>query len=89
MIAALKDKMKELENDNDGLASSNEELRQFSLDGYEFGKRFQSLSQERQKLSVDLADQAGTIKRLLDENERLSMKLRQAQDNAVTVKMAQ
>ena len=40
MIAATKDKIKELENDNDELAGSNEELRQFSLDGYEFGKRF-------------------------------------------------
>ena len=40
MIAALKDKIKEVENDNQELAGSNEELRQFSLDGYEFGKRF-------------------------------------------------
>ena len=83
-IAALKDKIMELENDNDDLASGNEELRQFSLDGYEFGKKFQAMSAEREKLSVDLADKTKTIKKLLDENERLSMKLRQAQDNAVT-----
>ena len=85
MIAALKDKIKEVENDNEDLAASNEELRQFSLDGYEFGKRFQSLTQEREKLSVDLADKTKTIKQLLDENERLSMRLRQAQDSAVTL----
>ena len=33
-IAITKDKMSELENDNDALATENEELRQFSLDGY-------------------------------------------------------
>ena len=60
------------------MANGNEELRQFSLDGYEFGKRFQSLTAEREKLSVDLADKTKTIKKLLDENERLSMRLRQA-----------
>lgn len=34
LIAALKDKIAELERDNDSLANENEELRQFSLDGY-------------------------------------------------------
>ena len=34
VIAALKDKMAELEGDNESLANENEELRQFSLDGY-------------------------------------------------------
>lgn len=37
-IAASKDKMRELENDNESLANENEELRQFSLDGYQLGK---------------------------------------------------
>ena len=82
MIAATKDKIKELENDNECLANENEELRQFSLDGYQLGKNVQNLTCEREKLSVDLADKANTIKKLLDENERLSMRLRQAQDNA-------
>ena len=81
-IAAAKDKMKELENDNEALANENEELRQFSLDGYQLGKNVQNLTAERESLSVDLADKANTIKKLLDENERLSMRLRQAQDNA-------
>ena len=75
-IAALKDKMMELENDNEALANENEELRQFSLDGYQLGKNVQNLTQEREKLSVDLADKANTIKSLLDENERLSLRLR-------------
>lgn len=34
LIAGTKDKMNELENDNEALANENEELRQFSLDGY-------------------------------------------------------
>ena len=34
LIAAIKSKIQETENDNDSLANENEELRQFSLDGY-------------------------------------------------------
>ena len=64
------------------MAAENEELRQFSLDGYQLGRNVQALTNERESLSVDLADKADTIKRLLDENERLSVRLRQAQDNA-------
>lgn len=64
------------------MATENEELRQFSLDGYQLGRNVQNLTHERESLSVDLADKADTIKRLLDENERLSVRLRQAQDNA-------
>jgi hypothetical protein len=58
MLAALKDKIRILELDNDGLAGENEELRQFSLDGYQIAKNVQALSAEREKLSVDLADKA-------------------------------
>jgi len=76
MIAATKDKIKELENDNESLANENEELRQFSLDGYQLGRNVQNLTNEREQLSVDLADKADTIKKLLDENERLSLRLR-------------
>ena len=72
VIAAIKDKMAELERDNDSLANENEELRQFSLDGYQLGKNVQNLQAERENLSVDLADKASTIKKLLDENEQLS-----------------
>lgn len=69
VIAALKDKIAEVERDNDSLANENEELRQFSLDGYQLGKNVQNLQAERENLSVDLADKASTIKKLLDENE--------------------
>jgi len=78
LIGALKNKISDIENDNDSLANENEELRQFSLDGYQIAKNVQSLTQEREKLSVDLADKAATIKKLLDENEKLTAQLRQA-----------
>ena len=80
MISGLKDKIAEIEGDNDALANENEELRQFSLDGYQLGKNVQNLTNEREHLSVDLADKASTIKKLLDENESLSAALRQAQE---------
>ena len=48
MIATTKDKIKELETDNDALANENEELRQFSLDGYQLGRNVQSLTSERE-----------------------------------------
>lgn len=82
MLAALKDKIRILELDNDGLAGENEELRQFSLDGYQIAKNVQALSAEREKLSVDLADKAQIIRKLLEENEKLTSKLRFAQDEA-------
>ena len=75
-IALTKDKIKELETDNEALAGENEELRQFSLDGYQLGKNVTNLTHEREILSVDLADKAATIKKLLDENENLSSRLR-------------
>jgi phosphotransferase system IIB component len=67
------------------VANENEELRQFSLDGYQIAKNVQSLSNERERLSVDLADKASIIKRLLSENENLQASLRSAQDHAVVL----
>ena len=66
LIQSLKDRIKEFEGDNDNLAGENEELRQFSLDGYQIAKNVQSLSQERESLSVDLADKSKMIQKLLD-----------------------
>lgn len=67
------------------VANENEELRQFSLDGYQIAKNVQSLSNERERLSVDLADKANIIKKLLSENENLQASLRSAQDHAVVL----
>lgn len=66
LISSLKDRIKEFEHDNENLAGENEELRQFSLDGYQIAKNVQSLSQERESLSVDLADKSKMIQKLLD-----------------------
>jgi len=40
------------------------------------------LTSEREVLSVDLADKAQVIRKLLDENEMLTLKLEKAQQNA-------
>ncbi len=67
-----------MEVDNESLANENEELRQFSLDGYDIAKNVQTLSAEREILSVDLADKAQVIRKLLDENAALTRKLERA-----------
>lgn len=85
MISSLKERIQEFENDNIAVANENEELRQFSLDGYQIAKNVQSLSHERERLSVDLADKANLIKKLLSENETLQNGLRQAQDHAAVL----
>jgi regulator of replication initiation timing len=68
-MEALKQRIKELEQSNEVFALENEDLRQFSLDGYDIAKNVQALTAEREVLSVDLADKAQVIKRLLDEND--------------------
>ncbi len=82
VITGLKERLRKLETDNDSLANENEELRQFSLDGYEIAKNVQQLSGERERLSVDLADKAKTIRTLLDENEILTKRLKMAHGEA-------
>lgn len=58
LIERLKNKIASLEMDNENVANENEELRQFSIDGYELSKSVQALTNEREKLSVDLADKS-------------------------------
>ena len=83
MIESLKDRIVETEADNESLAVENEELRQFSLDGYAIAKNVKSLTADREVLSVDLADKASTIRKLLDENESMQRRLRELQDYSV------
>jgi chromosome segregation ATPase len=66
LIQSLKDRIRGIEHDNNTMADENEELRQFSLDGYQIAKNVQSLSAERESLSVDLADKSRMIQKLLD-----------------------
>lgn len=71
-----------MDNDNFGLEDENEELRMASLDGIEMANNVQRLTEDREKLSVDLADKVNTIKKLLDDNTMLQEKLRRAQEAA-------
>ena len=68
--------------DNSGLAEENEELRQFALDGMEMAKSAADLAGKGNALSVDLADKSDSIKKLLNENERLTQRLDAAQKEA-------
>ena len=74
-ITGVKSKIAELETSNHELMVENDHLRQFSMDGFHIAKNVQSLSNEREKLSVDLADKASVISKLLEENEKLKKSL--------------
>lgn len=45
-------------------------------------KQIDDLNRDREKLSVDLADKAITIKKLLEDNNNLSIRLGNAQEEA-------
>lgn len=64
-IAEVKDKSKRVEAENEQLAKENDELRRFSMDGFVIARNVQQLSDDREKLSVDLADKTEQIKELL------------------------
>ncbi|CDW80517.1 UNKNOWN [Stylonychia lemnae] len=81
-IQALKDRIKALEKSNGDIADQNEDLRTGALDGIEMAKQIDDLAREREKLSVDLADKAITIRKLLEDNYNLSIRLTNAQDEA-------
>jgi hypothetical protein len=49
------------------------------LDGIEIAKAVQDLTKEREQLSTDLQDRAATIKKLIDDNNNLSLRLSIAQ----------
>ena len=71
-----------MEGINKNLLIENEELRSAALDGIDIAKAVQELTKERETLSGDLADRAGTIKKLIEENNGLSLKLTIAQKEA-------
>lgn len=68
--------LKTIEDDNQLLIEENMELRQASLDGVAIAEAFETLSKERERLSLDLADRTATIKRLIDQNNELAERLR-------------
>ena len=69
--------IKALEEDNQQMVEENMDLRQASLDGIAIAEAFETLSKERERLSVDLAERTATIKRLLDHNNELALRLKQ------------
>ena len=82
MITELSNHVGKLESINRNLLGENEELRQAALDGIEIAKVVQELTRERESLSHDLADRSGTIKKLIEDNNNLSVRLNIAQKEA-------
>lgn len=82
MISDLNSHVGKLEAINKNLLGENEELRQAALDGIEISNVVQELTRERESLSADLQDRAGTIKKLIEDNNNLSIRLNIAQQEA-------
>lgn len=82
MITELSAHVGKLESINRNLLTENEELRQAALDGIEIAKVVQELTKERESLSQDLADRSGTIKKLIQDNNDLAVRLNIAQKEA-------
>lgn len=79
MIGELSSHVGKLEAINKNLVQENEELRSAALDGIEIAKAVQDLTKERETLSADLQDRAATIKKLIEDNNNLSLRLSIAQ----------
>lgn len=82
MIGELKNHVNKLDGINKNLLVENEELRSAALDGIEIAKAVQDLTKEREKLSKDLQDRAATIKKLIEDNNQLQLRLAIAQKEA-------
>ena len=82
MLGDLQEHVGKLEGINKNLLGENEELRQAALDGIEISNVVQELTKERETLSADLQSRAGTIKRLIEDNNNLSIRLNIAQAEA-------
>jgi flagellar motility protein MotE (MotC chaperone) len=87
-LAAVKDKKREIEQENQELAKENEELRTFSMNGYKIAESVNQLSAEREKLTIDLADQAETIKNLLEQNRKLQKQIEMVRGNKENKQMS-
>ena len=70
-IAGLKDIISRTEKENDELAKQNDEFRRGAMDGITMVRHVEGLTAARDKLSVDLADKALTIRKLLEDNQYL------------------
>lgn len=70
-----------MEENNAALAEQNDEYREGALDGIMMAKHCETLHKDRQMLSVDLADKAITIRKLLEDNSTLHTQLQRLQAN--------
>ena len=75
MINDLMAHANKLEEINRSLHVENEELRQAAMDGIEIAKAVQELTKEREQLSADLQDRSSTIKKLIEDNNNLNLRL--------------
>lgn len=87
MIGDLGKHVDKLQGINKGMLGENEELRQAALDGIEIAKVVQELTKERESLSQDLSDRASTIKKLIEDNNNLKVRLNIAQTEAKQLEM--
>ena len=74
-ISELKNRIDSIEYHNDVLAEQNDTYRQGAMDGILMAKHCDELHEERESLSVDLADKAITIRKLLEDNSYLHNKV--------------
>ena len=70
-IESLKHVIAKLESENDGIARQNDVFRKGAIDGIHMSKHIDEIHEEREKYTIDLADKAHTIKKLLDDNQIL------------------
>lgn len=70
-----KEAARALEASNHQLADENDELRKFSIDGFNIAKSINSITEDRENLTSDLADYANQIKQLLQRNQELKQEL--------------
>lgn len=82
MIGDLGAHVAKLEGINNKLQKENEDLRTAAVDGIEIAKVVQEMTRQREDLSRELQDRAGTIKKLIEDNNNLSVRLNIAQREA-------
>ena len=74
-ISDLKTTIALFEKNNDQMALQNDEFRRGAMAGITMVRHVEALTNERNQLSVDLADKALVIRKLLEDNQFLQNKL--------------
>lgn len=68
-LTEKKEQARGLEQSNIQMADENDELRKFSIDGFNIAKSINSVTEDRENLTSDLADYAQQLKMLLERNQ--------------------